>query len=71
MNGQWWYRFNTRQQPIRGYLEAMHLFDEQIARHALPQSTAAQMRESGSALSIEEAFHPDHALTFGAVITAK
>jgi hypothetical protein len=71
MNGQWWYRFNTRQQPIRGFLEVTRLFEEQITRHALPQSTTAQMRESGMALSTEEAYHPDRSLTFGALISAK
>jgi hypothetical protein len=68
MNGQWWYQFNTRQQPIRGYREVMRLFEEQIARHALPQSTTEQMRESGMALSTEEAYHPGHALTFGSLL---
>ncbi len=68
MNGQWWYQFNTRQQPIRGYREVMRLFEKQITRHALPQSTTEQMHASGIALSTEEAYHPDHALTFGGLL---
>lgn len=69
MNGQWWYQFNTKQQPIRGYREVLRLFEEQIKRHALPQSTAEQMLKGGMLLSTEQAYHPDASLTFAALLS--
>ena len=68
MNGQWWYKFNTGGQPIRGYVEVMSLFGEKIKEHSLSTSTAGQMARSGHALSAEEAYSPSHEFTFSALV---
>lgn len=68
MNGQWWYKFNTGQRPINGYVEVMRLFVEKIKKHSLSESTAEQMARIGQALSAEETYYPDKKFTFSALI---
>lgn len=68
MNGQWWYRFNTGDRPIKGYQRVVKMFDDLIRSHSQYLSTANLMREHGLVLSLGEAYHPGEAMTLSGLV---
>jgi hypothetical protein len=68
MNGQWWYQFNTGDEPIRGYQRIVRMLDELIHTHSQYVSTADLKRKKGQVLSVEEAYHPGQAMTLKSLI---
>ncbi len=69
MNGQWWYRFNTRDEPIPGYRQVVRLLDELIQANSENVSTAEIKRKQGLVLPREASYPPDKAMTLGGLLT--
>jgi hypothetical protein len=58
LNGQWWYSFNTGDEPIRGYAEVLRTFADVTDSDALDLSTASRLQVAGRLLSTAHAYDP-------------
>ena len=64
LNGQWWYAFNTRDKPTKGYLKVMELFSNCVRSSSRQLSTADNLSKKGRALTMEASYRPgiDHTI---------
>ena len=71
MNAQWWYRFTTGDEPIKGYQKVVTLLNDLIKTHSEPSSSSAhQKRRQSLTLSVKEAYNPSKSLTLSGLINS-
>jgi hypothetical protein len=58
LNGQWWYHFNTGDEPIEGYTRVLRLFADVSESGALATSNAANLAAEGKLLTTAQAYTP-------------
>lgn len=63
LNGQWWYWFNTREKPIKGYMQVIELLGNCIGKSSRRISTAAYLKERGLILPEEIWYSPGKGYT--------
>jgi hypothetical protein len=65
LNGQWWYQFNTGDEPLAGYTEVLRLFAEAVAGSSLGSRTLDRLEAQGRLLTANVAYDPDPSLLWG------
>jgi len=63
LNGQWWYWFNTREKPIKGYTQVIELLGNCIGKNSQSISTAAYLKERGLILPEDIWYSPGERYT--------
>jgi hypothetical protein len=65
LNGQWWYGFNSGDEPISGYTEILELFNSTMDSSVIDSHTRDHLADSGLLLDSSRAYQPDSSLQLG------
>ena len=71
LNGQWWYWFNTREKPIKGYTQVIELLSNCIGESSRSASTAAYLKERDLILPEEIWYSPGEEYTLQGVLNQR